>query len=131
MSQAVALAPDLEDASGLAGPHRLSCVLDAIGYELDRLQAQALHLQEVCNGPEPDPTMVHELQALDLMTQSLSALSQFVNGLIDQLPDDMEFDLTSLLGAVPLHDLAGRLSAGASGSSLIFEDPQTGDFDLF
>jgi hypothetical protein len=75
--------------------------------------------------------MVKELQALDLMTQSLSALAQFVWGLIDQLPEDIELDLSVLFAAVPLHDLAGRLAAGASGTSLIFEDPQSGDFDLF
>ena len=112
-------------------PHRLSCVLDALGYELERLHNQSLRLQDVCNGPEPDTAMVRELQALDLMTQTLSALSRFVHGLIDQLPDDVDLDLTALLGAVPLHDLAGRLAAGAGGTSLIFEDPQAGNFDLF
>lgn len=114
-----------------AAPHRLSCVLDGIAYELDRLEAQTLRLQDVCNGPDPDPAMVQELQALDLMTQSLSALAQFVWGLIDQLPEDIELDLSALLSAVPLHDLGERLAAGARGDSLIFEDPQSGDFDLF
>jgi|GEM_PF-1955160 len=112
-------------------PHRLSCVLDGVAYELDRLQTQTLRLQDVCNGPNPDADMVKELQALDLMTQSLSALAQFLWGLIDQLPDDIELDLSVLFAAVPLHNLAGRLAAGASGTSLIFEDPQSGDFDLF
>lgn len=125
MSQAAAL------AAAPAAPHRLSCVLDGVAYELDRLQTQALRLQDVCNGPNPDPAMVQELQALDLMTQSLAALAQFVWGLIDQLPDDIDLDLSVLLRAVPLHDLAGRLAAGATGTSLIFEDPQSGDFDLF
>ncbi|WGM40680.1 hypothetical protein [Caulobacter sp. NIBR1757] len=128
MSQTAAL-KTVESAQ--SAPHRLSCVLDGIAYELDRLQTQALRLQDVCNGPDPDPVMVQELQALDLMTQSLSALAQFVWGLIDQLPNDIELDLGVLLSAVPLHDLAGRLAAGAAGTSLIFEDPQSGDFDLF
>jgi hypothetical protein len=119
------------DLAAAPAPHRLSCVLDALGYELERLHNQALRLQDVCNGPEPDPVMVQELQALDLMTQSLSALSHFVHGLIDQLPDDIDLDLTALLGDVPLHDLAGRLAAGSGGASLIFEDPQAGNFDLF
>lgn len=129
MSQAAVQVSAVPDAS--AAPHRLSCVLDGVAYELDRLQAQALRLQEVCNGPDPDPAMVQELQALDLMTQSLQALAQFVWGLIDQLPDDIGLDLNGLLGGVTLHDLAGRLSAAARGDSLIFEDPQSGDFDLF
>lgn len=112
-------------------PHRLSCVFDAVAYELDRMQAQALRLQEVCNGPEPDATMVQELQALDLMTQSLSAVSHFLRGLIDELPDDVEFDLTPLLRLITLHDLRDRLAAGAAGTSLVFEESQAGDFDLF
>ena len=118
-------------AADPAAPHRLSCVLDGIAYELDRLQVQTLRLQDVCNGPDPDPAMVKELQSLDLMTQSLAALAQFAWGLIDQLPDDIELDLGGLLQAVPLHDMAGRLAGSAAGSSLIFEDPQSGDFDLF
>lgn len=129
MSQAAVQATAVRDTA--AAPHRLSCVLDGVAYELDRLQAQALRLQEVCNGPDPDPAMVQELQALDLMTQSLEALAQLVWGLIDQLPGDMGLDLTALIGGVTLHDLAGRLAASARGDSLIFEDPQSGDFDLF
>lgn len=127
MSQGAAVTVQTPDAL----PHRLSCVLDGVAYELDRLQTQALRLQDVCNGPDPDPAMVQELQALDLMTQTLSALAQFVWGLIDQMPDDIELDLSLLLRAVPLHDLSGRLAGSASGTSLIFEDPQPGDFDLF
>jgi hypothetical protein len=115
--------------------HHLVGVLDGVAHELELLQGQALRLQEVCNGPEPDPTMVRELQALDLMTQSLGALSRFLRDVIDELPADEPLDLSRLLGAIPLHNMAGRLAARVAGAAgappLAHDDPDNGDFDLF
>jgi hypothetical protein len=116
-------------------PHHLVGALDGVAHELEFLQGQMLRLQEVCNGPEPDPAMIRELQALDLMTQSLAVLAQFLRHLIDELPADAGLDLTDLLRALPLHDLAHRLATRAAGAAgtppLVFGDSETGDFDLF
>ena len=114
--------------------HHLVGVLDGVAHELELLEGQMLRLQEVCNGPEPDPLMVRELQALDLMTQSLGALSRFLRDVIDELPADEQLDLSRLLRAIPLHSMAGRLAArvaGAAGAPPMGHDDDVGDFDLF
>lgn len=131
----MSLAASLLAVPGAATQHHLVGVLDGVAHELELLQGQMLRLQEVCNGPEPDPTMVRELQALDLITQSLGALSTFLRDVIDELPADEPLDLGRLLSAVPLHSMANRLAARAAGEAgappLGQDDPDIGDFDLF
>lgn len=131
----MSMAASLLAAPAASTEHHLVGVLDGVAHELELLQGQMLRLQEVCNGPEPDPTMVRELQALDLMTQSLGALSRFLRDVIDELPADEPLDLSRLLRAIPLHNMADRLAARVAGAAgappLGHDDPDVGDFDLF
>lgn len=131
----MSLAASLVAATPAPAQYHLVGVLDGVAHELEFLQGQMLRLQEVCNGPEPDPTLIRELQALDLITQSLEALSRFLRGVIDQLPADEPLDLSRQLGGIPLHDLAARLAARAAGAvgtaPLADDESEVGDFDLF
>lgn len=125
---AAQLAPDL--------PHGLTASLDGVAYEIRLLQAHVLRMQDLCRAPDMgsalDAVVIRELQGLDLVAQRLDALSGFVLAVTDTLPFDPAMDLAEALAAIPLRDMAERLSAKAAGLELPEPvGPPAGDFDLF
>ncbi|MES2032765.1 MAG: hypothetical protein V4466_01190 [Pseudomonadota bacterium] len=125
---AARLAPDM--------PHGLLDSLEGVAQELRLLQDQMLRIQDVCHAPESgvplDPALVRELQGLDLVSQRLEALSEFVMAVVGVAPFDPAVDLRAALDAIPLRDLAHRLASHATGLGALEQaGDNAGDFDLF
>lgn len=128
-SPAAQLAPDL--------PHGLAGGLEGVAEELALLRDGLLRMQTACTASELgaalDAVVIRELQGLDLATQRLDGLAEFVRSLIDALPFDPAMDMTDALAGVTLQDMADRLSSHARGLGApeLEDDPSSGDFDLF
>lgn len=126
---AAQVAPDL--------PHGLAGGLEGVAQELLLLRDQLLRMQEACSasdlGAALDAVVIRELQGLDLATQRLDGLGEFVRELTDALPFDPAMDLTAALAGVTLQDMQNRLSSHARGLGApeLEDDPVSGDFDLF
>ena len=75
----------------------------------ERWQALAGDLVRRAGGGA-DPALVEEVQGLDAMAQTLAALSEFLRRAGEAAPADVTLDLGEALAAVPLADLAMRLS---------------------
>jgi hypothetical protein len=75
------------------------------------------------------PSLSHfaDLQELDLSTQEVAALAEFIDRLAQTMPRDMTADLASAARPLTLHDLARFLSRGASATPV----PAHGDDDIF
>ncbi len=118
-----------------AFPHDLDGSLAGVAHELRLLRAQMLRIQGVCApglDVALDAEVIRELQGLDLVSQRLDALAGFVEAIIAAAPFDPALDLTAALAAIPLKDLADRLSAQAMGLGPLEDgDDPSGDFDLF
>lgn len=122
------LAPDL--------PHGLTASLEGVAHEIRLLRSHVLRMQELCAAPDVssavDAVVIRELQGLDLVAQRLDVLSGFVLAVADGAPFDPAMDLAQALAAIPLTDMAERLSALAAGEELPeTSGPPAGDFDLF
>lgn len=117
-------------------PHQLAGALEGVAHELGQLQARLLRIQDVCHAPDAGGALtaaaIRELQGLDLASQQVGVLSMFVRSVIEALPYDPAMDLTAVLRALPLHDLAERLAARSAGAPVpVQDDADAGDFDLF
>ncbi len=69
---------------------------------------------------------IEEAQALDLMTQSLAAVADYLSALAAGLPADWRIDATPAAAIVPLAELARRLAGDGRD-----RPPEAGELDLF
>ena len=98
------------------GPRAVSInvVLGAIGRELDGLGDDMDRLQEELSPALmpvllAHPEIITGLQELDRLSQTLRALSSLVQQIGTKQPEAPLPDLSGLIAAVPLGDLASRL----------------------
>jgi len=110
----------------------LNGILEALGeefHELGRFTEQfqvnlGPALIQVANNPECH----RDVQSLDLLSQRLAALSQYVLTICRLLPDDWRVNSQSALGTITLSDLQYRLQ----GAPLPNEpDKVSGELELF
>lgn len=127
MSAVARTAPDL--------PHGLNGTLEGVAHELALLEAHLLRVQNICHVPEHaahlDGVLVRELQTLDLVSQRLGVLTHFIRHVVATVAFDPAVDLTAALGAIPLQDMADRLTAHAADEEAPADVFESGDFDLF
>ena len=69
---------------------------------------------------------IEEGQTLDLLTQTLAAIADYLNVLAVALPSDWKIDAAAAATIVPLTDLARRLTGGACRPPA-----EPGELDLF
>jgi hypothetical protein len=116
-------------------PHALNGSLKGVAHELDLLQAHLLRVQDICHVPEHaaglDAVLVRELQTLDLVSQRLGVLSDYIRHMVAAVPFHPALDLTAALASIPLQDMADRLAAHAADEEAPAEAFESGDFDLF
>lgn len=109
----------------------LAAEIDHAGDLCARLEELVTRLAAAVDG-EPRELALSEAQTLDVLTQHLAALSNFMSGLSGQLTA-RSVDADTVLAQVPLSDLAGRLRAVLNNAAEIPPTPEgvSGDLDLF
>ncbi len=124
VAQVAALAPPILTA--------LAAETDHAGGLCGRLEELVSKLAATADG-EVRQLALSEAQTLDVLTQHLASLSQFMRGLSNQLTTARNVDTDALLAQVPLGDLASRLRAVLQDATLIPppSDAESGDLDLF
>jgi hypothetical protein len=110
-------------ASPIQAP--MSQVLGACAVELADLAARCEGLQGALSAALLRAN-VQDAQALDLVTQSLAALSQYLDAMAVEVPDSWTLDPTPLAAALPLASLGDRLVASkttteAAGELCLFD----------
>lgn len=99
------------------------------GEMCERLGDLVQRLVRTCEGEELRIAM-QEAQAVDALTQHLAALAAFAGRLADKAEGVV--DPAEALRAVPLSDLAARLTAACSGEAgAAPAGHRAGDLDLF
>jgi hypothetical protein len=100
-------------------------VLQAVSLELTALGHMGTALQSVLSAPLPRS---EDVQALDVFTQRLFVLADFLSALAATVPPGSRCDLGRALAGVNLADVAGRLRAdterpaAAAGELELFGD---------
>ena len=91
----------------------LPAVLDSIGHEMQALGALGTSLQAGLGRVtiNHDSSSVEEFQALDVLTQRLFDLANFLSALARCVPQDCQPDLSAGLRGLTLGHLQRRLSA--------------------
>jgi hypothetical protein len=113
----------------------LSQVLLAAATETGELSRAAERLQSLAGdlirraGGKADAGLLEEAQGLDALAQTLAALTGFLRRVAEDAPNDVRLDLTRALAAIPLSDLANRLSHQDAPPSLAMAPK--GDCELF
>ena len=105
----------------------MSKVLEACAVELADLARLCETLQGALSSGLSQAN-VEDAQALDLLTQSLAALSQYLGSMAAEAPSAWALDPTALAAALPLASLGGRLvaakvTAEAAGDLCLFDAP--------
>ncbi len=124
MAQVAALAPPVLAA--------LAAETEHAGGLCARLEELVSKLTTSAEGEVRDLAL-SEAQTLDVLTQHLDSLTQFMRGLSAQLTTARSVDTDALIAQVPLGDLASRLRAVLHDATLIPppSDAGSGDLDLF
>lgn len=104
----------------------LSRTLGACAGELAALADRCEALQAGLAPALQSGAAIEEAQTLDLLTQSLSAVADYLNALSAGLPGDWIVDAGAAATLVPLTELARRLIGGA-----LHAPPESGELDLF
>lgn len=104
----------------------MSQVLGACAAELADLARLCEELQGALT-PGFSSANIQDAQALDLVTQSLAALSQYLGSMAAEAPGSWALDPTALAAALPLASLGDRLvaaktTAEAAGELCLFDD---------
>lgn len=112
----------------IAEPLRLAAMeaTDLAGLA-DRLQGVIASLSANCSG-RPDPGLVVEAQAADLMSQRLMGLAAFLAALADAAPADARIDIYEAVMDLTLAEQARRLGGPGHGPALPADG---GDLVLF
>ena len=104
----------------------LSRTLGACAGELAALAGLCEALQAGLAPALQGGAAIEEAQTLDLLTQTLGAVADYLHVLAAALPSDWTVDTTPAAASVPLTELAWRLVGGA-----FHAPPETGELDLF
>ena len=96
----------------------LSESLDLVAREVTDLVAVGDQLQDLISrlavaAGRVDPASMMEAQAVDLLSQRLSGLANFLRALADAAPADVAADIDKALRVLTLTEQAQRLSVGA------------------
>jgi soluble cytochrome b562 len=107
----------------------LADVTMAVQTELTRLAALAVDIQESCGdalvqAAMTQPEILSKAQGLDLLTQHLAGVADFLEALAPQLPRDWSVDTAPAARAVRLSDLSAQLGGGPVVAALA-EDLET------
>jgi hypothetical protein len=104
----------------------LSRALGACAGELATLADRCEALQAGLAPALQTGAAIEEAQTLDLLTQSLAAVADYLHALSSSLPGDWVVDTAPAAAVVPLTELAWRLLGGA-----LHPPPETGEIDFF
>lgn len=104
----------------------LSRTIGACAGELAALADRCEALQAGLAPALQTGAAIEEAQTLDLLTQSLAAVADYLHVLSTSLPADWVVDAGPAAAIVPLTELAWRLVGGA-----LHSPPETGELDLF
>jgi hypothetical protein len=104
----------------------LSRTLGACAGELAALADRCETMQAGLAPALQSGAAIEEAQTLDLLTQTLAAVADYLNVLAAGLPAEWQVDATPAAAAVPLTELAWRLLGGAYHTP-----PESGELDLF
>ena len=93
---------------------RLAAILEAVGQEVARLGQVASDLQEVLSPLAcafgKDGQTAEDIQALDLLSQHLCGVADFLGALVPTLPIEWTADAAAAARTLTLSSLAQRLS---------------------
>ncbi len=107
-------------------PLPLARTLGACADELAALAALCEQLQTDLSPALQNMDAVEDAQALDLLTQSLGSIADYLIELSSQIPAKWVIDPRSAMSRVSLSEMARRL-AGAQGHA----PPESGELELF
>ena len=104
----------------------LSRTLGACAGELAALADRCESLQAGLAPALQSGAAIEEAQTLDILTQSLAAVADYLHALSADLPVDWVVDASPAAAAVRLSELAKRLAGGAPPAAA-----EAGELDLF
>ena len=104
----------------------LSRTVSACAGELAALADRCEALQAGLAPALQSGAAIEEAQTLDLLTQSLAAVADYLHALSATLPAEWLVDVHSATAIVPLTELARRLAGGA-----LQAPSEPGELDLF
>lgn len=104
----------------------LSRTIGACAGELAALADRCEALQAGLAPALQSGAAIEEAQTLDLLTQTLAAVADYLHALSANLPADWQVDAAQAAAIVPLTELAWRLAGGP-----MHTPPETGELDLF
>jgi hypothetical protein len=104
----------------------LSRTLGACAGELAALADRCEALQAGLAPALQTGAAIEEAQTLDILTQSLAAVADYLHTLAADVPNEWVVDASSAAAAVRLTELAKRLAGGA-----LLPPPESGELDLF
>lgn len=104
----------------------MSRALGACAGELATLADRCEALQAGLAPALQTGAAIEEAQTLDLLTQSLAAVADYLHALSALAPVDWRLDTGPAIAVVPLTELAWRLRGGA-----LHPPPETGELDFF
>ncbi|HKR89582.1 MAG TPA: hypothetical protein VJS38_15520 [Phenylobacterium sp.] len=107
-------------------PQPLSRTLGACAGELAALADRCEALQAGLAPALQSGAAIEEAQTLDLLTQSLAAVADYLHALSASLPAEWLVDPAPAAAIVPLTELARRLTGAA-----LLAPPESGELDLF
>jgi hypothetical protein len=104
----------------------LSRTLGACAGELAALADRCETLQAGLAPALQSGAAIEEAQTLDLLTQTLAAVADYLHAVSATLPADWVIDVHPAAAVVPLTELAWRLLGGS-----FHAPPESGELDLF
>ncbi len=104
----------------------LSRTLGACAGELAALADRCEAMQAGLAPALQSGAAIEEAQTLDLLTQTLAAVSDYLNVLAAGLPAEWAIDAAPAVATVQLSELARRLTGGS-----YHPPPESGELDLF
>lgn len=104
----------------------LSQTLGACADELAALAALCEQLQTDLSPALQQLSAVEDAQALDLLTQSLGSIADYLIELSSVLPGDWRIDSRDAAARIPLAEMARRLAGGPASAP-----QESGELELF
>ena len=110
----------------MSAPQPLSRTLSACAGELAALADRCETLQAGLAPALQGGAAIEEAQTLDLLTQTLAAVADYLHAISAGLPAEWTVDARPAAAVVPLAELSWRLLGGA-----YHVPPESGELDLF
>jgi hypothetical protein len=104
----------------------LSRTLSACAGELAAMADRCEALQAGLAPALQSGAAIEEAQTLDLLTQTLAAVADYLHAVSADLPSEWALDIRPAAAVVPLTELAWRLLGGQ-----FHAPPESGELDLF